>query len=121
MGTDSVRDAAAGEIGSVIIRIIAAVITFVIALLIGIVIQIIIVHILRRRGVSALDHILGLPIGLLKGLVGVWLALGLIQLLSFTSPFDGLARQITVSPVLTFITTHNLLSAILAKLVTAGI
>ena len=35
MGTDSVRDAAAGEIGSVIIRIIAAVITFVIALLIG--------------------------------------------------------------------------------------
>ena len=94
MGTDSVRDAAAGEIGSVIIRIIAAVITFVIALL---------------------------PIGLLKGLVGVWLALGLIQLLSFTSPFDGLARQITVSPVLTFITTHNLLSAILAKLVTAGI
>ena len=63
----------------------------------------------KRRGVSALDHALGLPIGLARGLVVVWIFLGVVNLLAFMPQLSWVARQITASPILSWLNGHNLI------------
>ncbi len=121
MRTTSAGDQGAEVIASVIINTIAAAATFVIALILGLLIQLVIGKAIKRSGGGRFDHLLGAPIGFFKGIVTVWVGLGFIQLLAYTRPFTVLAEQISNSRVLNWITQHNLLAAILVRLVTKNV
>ncbi|MBP3877926.1 MAG: CvpA family protein [Lachnospiraceae bacterium] len=118
MRTASVEDQGAEVISSVIINTIAAAATLFLSLLIGLIARVIIYRFLHLTGGGPLDHLLGAPIGLVRGLITVWIGLGFIQLLGYTGPFDRLAAQISESPVLMWLSRNNLLAVLLAKIVT---
>lgn len=93
------------------IGITATVVTFII-LFVGISI----IRFIRGRShekngvVSAVDHMLGIPIGLAKGLMIVWTILGVINMLAFMPQVSLFAKQIEDSAFLTWLNDKNLVT-----------
>ena len=67
--------------------------------------------------VSTLDHVMGGPFGLARGLIVVWLVLGVINMLAFLPGVSGVAMQIRESPILSFLNRYNLVMKGLSLLV----
>ena len=67
--------------------------------------------------VSTLDHVMGGPFGLARGLIVVWLVLGVINMLAFLPGMSGVAMQIRESPILSFLNRYNLVMKGLSLLV----
>lgn len=72
---------------------------------------------LRHRGIRAVDRALGIPVGLLKGLIIVWIILGICAFLALAPFGESLGTQISSSPFLTALAKINPLSAALSSAV----
>lgn len=94
---------------SFMIGVTATVATFIIVFLVILLLRILFGRRPRRKAVSALDHLFGIPIGLVRGLIVVWGVLGLINLLAFLPAASGAATQVAASPMLSWLNSHNLL------------
>ena len=98
----------------------ATLVTFLLVFIGVLILRIILGRTTRNRGVRALDRVLGLPLGLARGLVVVWIILGLINLLAFVPLISGAARQVAESPLLSWLNSHNVIMQGIAILI-AGI
>ena len=94
----------------------AAVTTFILSAIAWLIIYIIFTRMKKHKAVKALDHILGIPLGAFRGVIFVWIVLGLISVLSFTRIGVSAAEQVSASPFLTFLYENNLLAMGIRKL-----
>ena len=100
-----------------LMRLSAIVTTFILSAVVWLIIEIILSRMRKHKVVKALDHILGIPLGALKGILFVWVALGLISIISFTRFGESLAQQVHASPFLTFLYENNLLAMGIKRLI----
>lgn len=71
----------------------------------------------KKGAISTVDHVLGGPLGLARGLVVVWIVLGIINILAFMPAMSGVAMQIRESPILIFLNKYNLVMKGLSVLI----
>ncbi len=108
----------ADQMTDYLMRIAATAATFILSCIVWLIIEIVIGRIRARGGaVSALDHAMGVPLGLAKGVFFVWLGLGLISLLSFSRFGVALAAQVRSSALLRYLYDHNLLAEGIRRLI----
>ena len=93
-----------------LIGLTATAITFVLVFVGLLIAKIIIGRSVRsNRVISGVDRVLGLPLGLIQGLIIVWTILAVINLLAFVPQIRPVAMQITESPILSWLNEHNLI------------
>lgn len=110
LGIAGVGSIEAGELTDYLMTVTATAVTFILSCIAWLIIQIVISRMKKVRAVNALDHILGVPLGAAKGILYIWVALGVVSLLSFTRVGIALAAQVEASPMLKFLYEHNLLA-----------
>ena len=114
--SETVRQYLTAELSSFIIRVISAVATAFVTFLVLTILRFILLRTADLPGVSALDHFLGFLIGLIKGIVVIWIALFVIRLISLTGNGMVLMDQIRDSEVLTVLDEYNMFRAIIMSL-----
>lgn len=120
LGVAGVNRIGVEDLTAYLMSISATAVTFILAAVGWFIISIILGRIRKIRGIGMVDHLLGIPLGAAKGLLFVWLVLGVISLISFTGPGIKLAAQVAESPVLTFLYNNNLLAMGFRRIVMGG-
>lgn len=116
--SEPVRSTIAVQLANIIIRILSTVGTALALFIILTVIRFILLRMADLPGVSALDHLLGFLIGLIKGIVVIWIALLIIRLVALTGNGTDLVRQVNESEILTVIDYYNMVRRLVMSLIT---
>ena len=87
----------------------AAVILTIIFSVVILVILVIILHkFVEFPGVRQVDRVMGFVLGLLEGLIGVWVLLAILHLFEFTETGGNLLQAVQASPMLSMLEEYNL-------------
>ena len=114
--SETVKQYLTAELANFIIRVISAVATALVTFIVLTVIRFVLLRMADLPGVSALDHFLGFLIGLIKGIVVIWIVLFVIRLISLTGNGTVLMDQIRDSEVLTVLDEYNMFRTIIMSL-----
>lgn len=73
-------------------------------------IAVVIVHkFIKLPGVRPIDRTMGFLLGLIEGLIGVWVMLAVTHLFEFTRAGDFILRHVQASPLLSMLDEYNLI------------
>ena len=87
----------------------AAVIFTVIFCVVILVIAAIVVHgLVETPGIRAIDRMMGFVLGLLEGLIGIWVLLAILHLFEFSEAGGAVLAHVQASPVLSMLDDYNL-------------
>ena len=115
--SDPVRGALAIQMANIITRIIATIITAVTVFIVLTIIRFILLRMADLPGISAADHLLGFILGLIKGIVVLWIGLLIIRLIALTGSGAELQRQVNESEVLAMIDDYNMIRRLIMSLI----
>ncbi len=87
----------------------ATVITFVLVLVILLIVRFVLGKRVRESHFSGVDRFFGLILGLVKGLIVVWIVLAMLDLLAIFPQIRPVANQIPESPFLSWLNQNNLI------------
>ena len=121
LGVAGVGSIEAGGLTDYLMNVSATVTTFVLACIFWLIVEIVLARMRKDKAVRTIDHVLGIPLGAVRGILSVWVVLGLISLLSFTGPGRSLAAQVAESPFLLYLYENNLLAKGIRTLVIGGL
>ena len=101
------RDIITEKVINTVVGVISMAATYLIASLFWFLAQLWMTRRLRGRGARLFDRVLGMPLGLLRGFLVVWIVFGFISVASFTEAGGALLDQIRESPYLSAIYSLN--------------
>ena len=114
---DPIKSTLAIQLANIITRIFATILTAVSVFIILTIIRFILLRIADLPGISALDHLLGFIIGLIKGIVVIWIGLLIIRLVALTGNGTGLVRQVNESEILSVLDSYNMVRRLIMSLI----
>ena len=114
---DPIKSTLAIQLANIITRILATILTAVSVFIILTIIRFIMLRIADLPGISALDHLLGFMIGLIKGIVVIWIGLLIIRLVALTGNGTGLVRQVNESEILSVLDSYNMVRRLIMSLI----
>ncbi len=114
---DPIKSTLAIQLANIITRIFATILTAVAVFIILTIIRFILLRIADLPGISALDHLLGFIIGLIKGVVVIWIGLLIIRLVALTGNGTGLVRQVNESEILSVLDSYNMVRRLIMSLI----
>ena len=109
LSASGVTSVVAEKLISFMIGVMAMIVTFVIVFVVILLFRIIVIRPPRKKSSRTVDHLLGIPVGLVRGLIVVWIILGLINLLAFLPVVSKAAVQVAGSPILSYLNSHNII------------
>ena len=105
------------QLANIITRILSTILTAVSVFIILTIIRFILLRIADLPGISALDHFLGFVIGIIKGVVVIWIGLLIIRLIALTGNGTQLVRQVNESEILTILDDYNMVRRLVMSLI----
>ena len=105
------------QLANIITRILSTILTAVSVFIILTIIRFILLRIADLPGISALDHFLGFVIGIIKGIVVIWIGLLIIRLIALTGNGTQLVRQVNESEILTMLDNYNMVRRLVMSLI----
>jgi uncharacterized membrane protein required for colicin V production len=105
------------QLANIITRILSTILTAVSVFIILTIIRFILLRIADLPGISALDHFLGFVIGIIKGVVVIWIGLLIIRLIALTGNGTQLVRQVNESEILTILDNYNMVRRLVMSLI----
>ena len=105
------------QLANIITRILSTILTAVSVFIILTIIRFILLRIADLPGISALDHFLGFVIGIIKGVVVIWIGLLIIRLIALTGNGTQLVRQVNDSEILTILDNYNMVRRLVMSLI----
>ncbi len=100
---------AAEQISGFIMTVLAIVITTILAAIFWIIVEVIINSVVKRGFIGPVNRALGALLGLLHGLISVWIFFGIAYAFQFVEPGNSLVQQVEASPILNGINSINIL------------
>ena len=86
----------------------AVILTIIFSVVILVILVIILHKFVEFPGVRQVDRVMGFVLGLLEGLIGVWVLLAILHLFEFTETGGNLLRAVQASPMLSMLEEYNL-------------
>ncbi len=121
LGIAGMRSISADQMTDYLMSLAATVTTFILSCILWLIVEIVLGRMRSHRVVRMADHVMGIPLGALQGILIVWVALGAVSLLSFTRMGVRLAEQVQASPLLRFLYQNNLLAKGIKDVITRSI
>ena len=121
LGLAGMRSIDADQMTDYLMSLAATVTTFILSCIVWLLIEIVVGRFRKHKAVKMADHIMGIPLGALRGILIVWVGLGAISLLSFTRVGVSLAEQVQASPFLRFLYENNLLAQGIKDMITRSL
>ncbi len=115
--SDAVKGVLSIQLSNFILRIGATVVMALVTFIVLSVIRFILLRIADFPGISGIDHFLGLLLGLVKGVVVIWIALLIIRLVALTGYGTGLLAQIGESEILSTLDYYNMVRRLISSLI----
>ncbi len=107
---NGVKTVAAEKITDFVLNVIGFLAALIVSVIFWVIIEIIMNRLTRHRIISPINHVLGLLLGLVRGMIFVWLIFGIISALQFTEIGGTLEGQIRASAFLTWIDRGNFIT-----------
>ena len=114
---EPIKSTLAIQLANIITRILSTILTAVSVFIILTIIRFILLRIADLPGISALDHFLGFVIGIIKGIVVIWIGLLIIRLIALTGNGTQLVRQVNESEILTMLDNYNMVRRLVMSLI----
>ena len=86
----------------------AVILTIIFSVVILVIVAIILHKFVEFPGVRQVDRVMGFVLGLLEGLIGVWVLLAILHLFEFTETGGNLLQAVQASPMLSMLEEYNL-------------
>lgn len=114
---NGIRKIAAEKMTDFFLNLIGFLAALILSAVLWIVIEIILNRITKKHTIGAVNRIFGLLLGLLRGLIVVWIVFGLISTMQFTTLGGELESQIQNSIILSTINRGNLIAQFLPQFI----
>lgn len=82
--------------------------TMLFSVVILLILAIILHRLVETPGIRTVDRVMGFLLGLLEGLIGIWVLFALVHLFEFTDAGEFILRHIHASPLLSMLDEYNL-------------
>ena len=107
--SDSVQIYLKNAIKTLLIYASAVIFTAIFSIIILLILRIIVHRLVELPGIRTIDRIMGFVLGLLEGLLGVWILLALLHLFEFSATSEYILRYVHASPLLSMLDEYNLI------------
>ena len=107
--SDSVQIYLKNAVKTLLIYASAVIFTAIFSIIILLILRIIVHRLVELPGIRTIDRIMGFVLGLLEGLLGVWILLALLHLFEFSATSEYILRYVHASPLLSMLDEYNLI------------
>ena len=107
--SDSVQIYLKNAVKTLLIYASAVIFTAIFSIIILLILRIIVHRLVELPGIRTIDRIMGFVLGLLEGLLGVWILLALLHLFEFSATSEYILRYVHASPLLSMLDNYNLI------------
>lgn len=107
--SDSVQVYLKNTVKKLLIYAVAVIFTVIFSIIILLILATILHKIVELPGIRSIDRIMGFVLGLLEGLLGVWILLALLHLFEFSAMSEYILRYVNASPLLSMLDKYNLI------------
>ena len=106
--SESIQNYLKNAVKTLLLYAAAVILTIIFSDVILVILVIILHKFVEFPGVRQVDRVMGFVLGLLEGLIGVWVLLAIVHLFEFTETGGNLLRAVQASPMLSMLEEYNL-------------
>ena len=106
--SESIQNYLKNAVKTLLLYAAAVILTIIFSVVILVILAIILHKFVEFPGVRQVDRVMGFVLGLLEGLIGVWVLLAILHLFEFTETGGNLLRAVQASPMLSMLEEYNL-------------
>ncbi|MER2024245.1 MAG: CvpA family protein [Eubacteriales bacterium] len=107
--SDSMQIYLKNSVKTLLVYAAAVFFTLIFSIVVLLILAIILYKLVETPGIRSIDRIMGFLLGLLEGLLGVWVLLALLHLFEFSGPAEYILRYVQASPLLSMLDEYNLI------------
>ena len=107
--SDSVQLYLKNTVKKLLVYAVAVIFTVIFSIIILLILATILHKLVELPGIRTIDRIMGFVLGLLEGLLGVWILLALLHLFEFSATSEYILRYVHASPLLSMLDEYNLI------------